>query len=337
MSATRAVSLAVASAIFLVSCENDGLQDTSPEAVAGTGSASIVAPAAESVTRDVERPDIFATTESALWDGRPSLGGIWVAHPDVTDPERVRITNTANGQEVSGALFRRERNNPGPRIQVSSDAAEALAMLAGQPAELSIVVMRTEEIEITPPPVIEGEPLAEPAPGEASSDGEETAAIANGAAVAATVANAAAPDSKPGFWQRFRRSLSNKPAEPEPLIVPVEVAEDASVPEVETGALDPVVVATAAIEEAEAETAAPRSALKNPFVQVGLFKLEANANAAAASLRQAGIVPEVKGGSNASGPYWRVIVGPMATADDQAELLAQVKSLGYRDAFLTAN
>ena len=41
--------------------------------------------------RDVERPDIFSVTENALWDGRPSLGGVWVAHPDVTverDTER---------------------------------------------------------------------------------------------------------------------------------------------------------------------------------------------------------------------------------------------------------
>ncbi|MEC7965217.1 MAG: SPOR domain-containing protein, partial [Pseudomonadota bacterium] len=40
---------------------------------------------AQSVTlveRDIEAPDVFQQTEAGLWDGRPSLGGVWVAHPD---------------------------------------------------------------------------------------------------------------------------------------------------------------------------------------------------------------------------------------------------------------
>jgi hypothetical protein len=83
------------------------------------------------VERDVEAPGVFQVTDMGLWDGRPSLGGVWVAHPDVKDPERVIIRNTANSKFVIGALFRRERDNPGPALQVSSDAANALGMLAG--------------------------------------------------------------------------------------------------------------------------------------------------------------------------------------------------------------
>ena len=66
--------------------------------------------AATSVTlvdRDVEAPEVFQVTEQALWDGRPSLGGVWVASPDATDPERVILRNPANGKFVIGALFRR--------------------------------------------------------------------------------------------------------------------------------------------------------------------------------------------------------------------------------------
>jgi len=88
------------------------------------------------VEHDVEAPDAFQYTGEGLWDGRPSLGGVWVAHPDVTDPERVIIRNQANGKFVIGALFRRERETPGPALQVSSDAADALGMLAGAPATL---------------------------------------------------------------------------------------------------------------------------------------------------------------------------------------------------------
>lgn len=96
---------------------------------------------------DVEAPDLFNTQEKGLWDGRPSLGGVWVAHPSVTTPQRVIIRNTENGKSTVGALFRRERENPGPRIQLSSDAADRLGILAGQPAQLSVIALKREEVE----------------------------------------------------------------------------------------------------------------------------------------------------------------------------------------------
>ncbi len=107
--------------------------------------------------RDVEAPEVFQVTEAGLWDGRPSLGGIWVAHPDVTQPERVLIKNTANNKTVTGALFRRDRNLPGPALQVSSSAAAQLGMLAGAPARVQVVALRRETIEAPPAPV-EAEP-----------------------------------------------------------------------------------------------------------------------------------------------------------------------------------
>ena len=96
------------------------------------------------VERDVEAPDVFQVTDRGLWDGRPSLGGVWVAHPDVKEPERVIIRNNANSKFVIGALFRRERENPGPVLQVSSDAAAALGMLAGAPSDLNVTALRRE-------------------------------------------------------------------------------------------------------------------------------------------------------------------------------------------------
>lgn len=104
------------------------------------------------VERDVEAPEVFQVTENGLWDGRPSLGGVWVAHPDVKDPERVIIRNTTNKKFVIGALFRRERESPGPRLQVSSDAASELGMLAGQPAQLNVTALRREEVAEEPEP-----------------------------------------------------------------------------------------------------------------------------------------------------------------------------------------
>jgi cell division septation protein DedD len=153
------------------------------------------------VERDVEAPDVFQLTDGGLWDGRPSLGGVWVAHADVRDPERVIIRNTANDKFVIGALFRRERDNPGPPIQVSSDAAEALGMLAGQPAQLNVVALRRDEVAETPDPApaeapietadeIEALPLDQPDEAVAAAP-ERPAEIA----AAATAPLAAAPDA----------------------------------------------------------------------------------------------------------------------------------------------
>jgi hypothetical protein len=111
-------------------------------------------------TRDVEAPDIFQATEAGLWDGRPSLGGVWVAHPDVEAPERVIIRNQQNGKFVIGALFRKERETPGPRLQVSSDAAAALGLLAGQPSNLDVVALRREEMPEPQADVLLDDPVA---------------------------------------------------------------------------------------------------------------------------------------------------------------------------------
>ncbi|MFN4159675.1 MAG: SPOR domain-containing protein [Gemmobacter sp.] len=104
------------------------------------------------IERDVEAPQVFQANDQALWDGRPSLGGVWVASPEAKDPERVIMRNPENGKFVIGALFRRERLNPGPTLQISSDAAAALGILAGQPVKLSVTALRREEVADTPAP-----------------------------------------------------------------------------------------------------------------------------------------------------------------------------------------
>lgn len=144
----RALLCASAATALLSGCVTSG-KDPAKD------SAAPVARAATStrlVERDVEAPQVFQATDEALWDGRPSLGGVWVASPDAVDPERVIIRNPGNGKFVIGALFRRERLNPGPPLQISSDAAAALGLLAGQPAQVSVIALRREEApEVAPP------------------------------------------------------------------------------------------------------------------------------------------------------------------------------------------
>lgn len=190
----------------------------------GSGVAGAAKPEAEAALsesprttgRDIEAPEAFSTSEAALWDGRPSLGGVWVAHPDVTDPERVIIRNTANGKSVTGALFRREREVPGPRLQASSDAATALGMLAGAPVNLNVVALRREEVKPEPAPETQS-PVTEVASVSAddkakskplvSADGDTETASGDARAVAESTADPAAKDPF------FKRLFGRKPTE----------------------------------------------------------------------------------------------------------------------------
>lgn len=89
-----------------------------------------VAPADEIVAVDV--------SGTVVWDGRPSLGGAWVAHPDVSEPQRVRIVRASNGASVEGWLFRRDRPESGPDLQISSQAASELGIDANEPVPLRV-------------------------------------------------------------------------------------------------------------------------------------------------------------------------------------------------------
>ena len=235
--------------------------------------------------RDVEAPEIFQKTETGLWDGRPSLGGVWVAHPDVTDPERVIIRNETNGKFVIGALFRRERDNPGPALQVSSDAAEELGMLAGSPATLNVVALRREAAPVAPPATTDFDAPVEIAATPLESDPIAGAAAAIAAAEAVTPAPVATPA-------------------PAPVPTPA---------------------------------AAPASSLAKPFIQIGIFSVEENANNTATSLRQDGMSATVLAQNSQGKPFWRVIVGPAPTAADRAAILDKVKALGFTDAYFVSN
>ncbi|WP_432448884.1 SPOR domain-containing protein [Aliiroseovarius marinus] len=134
-------------AVVLSACDDTNLPGFLKNAKSGKpGATTTAGSSSKSVERDVEAPEVFKLSENGLWDGRPSLGGVWVAHPTAKDPERVIVRNEANGKFVIGALFRREKDLPGPRFQVSSDAATALGMLAGQPAKLTVTALKKETV-----------------------------------------------------------------------------------------------------------------------------------------------------------------------------------------------
>jgi cell division septation protein DedD len=252
------------------------------------------------VEREIEAPDVFQVTEAGLWDGRPSLGGVWVAHPDAQDPEQVIIRNQANGKFVIGALFRREREIPGPRLQVSSDAAEALGMLAGAPVELNVTALRRETV---PEPTLSGDAI--------DRSGEDIAVTD--------------PDQ-----------IEATPLDP---IAGAAAAIDAAAEPASPVATAPVAATAAAPAAAATDTRAlaAGSSLEKPYIQIGIFSVEANARRTADQMRNAGLIPTVLEQSSNGKPFWRVLVGPAQTKSERSQLLRSVKDVGFSDAYAVTN
>ncbi|WP_316014947.1 SPOR domain-containing protein [Roseobacter sp. HKCCA0434] len=110
----------------------------------------------------VPRPDVFAQRALGAWDGGPSLGGPWIAHPAATGAERVDVTDVDTGRSITAALFRRGSDQAGPPFQISADAAVALGIQPGVPVELDVVALRPGTVvEATAPA---SEPAADPDP-----------------------------------------------------------------------------------------------------------------------------------------------------------------------------
>ncbi len=267
-------ALLVVTAFGLGGCQTGLTGNAADPSLADTGTTRLV-------ERDVEAPDVFQVTEDGLWDGRPSLGGVWVAHPSATDPERVIIRNEANGRFVIGALFRRERDNPGPALQVSSDAASALGLLAGAPSVLNVTALRREE-------VAEDIALATPAEGIAppNYDGPD----AGGAETIAALP--------------LDGTASAAPVAPAPAASPAPVAT---------------------------------SALERPFVQIGIFAVQENANNTAQALRNSGLQPTIYDQTSNGRRFWRVVVGPASTTAERANNLDAARRLGFQDAYFVTN
>ena len=107
--------------------------------------ARAAAPVPQAVEITTPRPDLYSERGLAGWDGRPSLGGSWIAHPDVVTAERVEVTEIATGRSLSAALFRRDPSIPGPPFQLSAEAAQTLGVVAGVPVEVDVVAVRIEQ------------------------------------------------------------------------------------------------------------------------------------------------------------------------------------------------
>ncbi|WP_436397705.1 SPOR domain-containing protein [Roseobacter sp. S98] len=314
--ACRAATAMVA-ALALSACDETGAFNLESLKPAPTEASAATPATGETTEQDVEAPEVFAAREEGLWDGRPSLGGVWVAHPDADAPERVIIRNTENGQFVVGALFRREREVPGPRLQLSSDAASALDILAGAPTELDVTALRREVIE-------------QPVEPEAVDTEVETQLAADTAAStlsAEEISSAAATDEASGGADPIAlatAALGEADAAAEPAADTArEVASSAAAAPVTSSALP--------------ESTLPSSSLNRPFLQAATLSSAENADRAVKQLSDAGLTARASELKREDKSLWRVVVGPAASEAERNTMLEKVKAVGFTDAFAVSN
>ncbi len=294
----RRAMVATAACLFITGCENfptdfgTGLTQDEPLLSGGT--------TLKFEERDVEAPEVFDVTDQAVWDGRPSFGGVWAAYPTSTQPERVIMTNKDNGKTVVGALFKSEKENPGPKIKLSSDAAKELGVVPGTPTNVSIVAIRSQPVQL------EVETAPAPEPIEAEAIEEATLEVA-------------APE----------------PVETEILTETIaEAIEAAPKPRPVETVAGPAVAAAAAPAAASPASDVP----SKPFIQVATLSSAANALTLETKLGDAGISYLTRVSKTSTGKeLFRVLAGPATTQDALRALSQQVSDLGFSDAFPVTN
>ncbi|MGV8987119.1 MAG: SPOR domain-containing protein [Cypionkella sp.] len=254
-------------ALALSACEM-GTSNTATTENAADGTAA-AATSVRLVDHDVEAPEVYQTSDKGLWDGRPSLGGVWVASPDAKNPERVIMRNPANGKFVIGGLFQRDASLPGPKLQLSSDAADALGLVAGQPAVVKVTALRRDESPAPAPDATK--PLL---------DANEGAKPADVATTAAAAIDRAAAD-KAATTKSGKSATTNAAT---------------------------IAATTAGVQPAaEAKPAAQAAAsTSGSLFQIGIFSTEANAKRASDLLKKAGIASAKTTETSHGKPLWSV-------------------------------
>ena len=259
-------------------------------------------------------PDIFEATGLAVWDGKRTLQGVWVAHPLATSARRVRIFNQNNGQAVDGALFKRDTADSGASILISSEAAQLLGMDVGTPSELRIVavspVQRSTEPEKPAEPLVTNQ--------------------ANTQAANDTVAEVTAPKTEPASKTAelpaptpTKKPEPNSDARSATAAVPAESDE----PEKETQ-----ISAITPVKPAKTATAATTSPLKLPFIQAGIFGVEENATKLIRRIKGKDM-PAVGRALRSKGKkLTRVLAGPFQTVAERNAALRKIRAMGLKDA-----
>lgn len=138
--ASLSVTVVLSFAFFLMGCTAE--ENLSQISLSSEGLATVSSSSSKVIERDIEAPEVFQLTGLGVWDGRPSLGGVWVAHLSAPSAERVIVRNGKSGKFVIGALFRRNDVKDGVPFQISEAAAQAFGVSSGQQIKLSVTALR---------------------------------------------------------------------------------------------------------------------------------------------------------------------------------------------------
>ena len=77
--------------------------------------------------------------------------------------------------------------------------------------------------------------------------------------------------------------------------------------------------------------------LSKPFIQVGIFGVENNANKTKDQMLKLNLPVNILDFQIKGKPYWRVVAGPASSSDSRRSMLKTIKSAGFTDAYFISN
>lgn len=87
----------------------------------------------------------------------------------------------------------------------------------------------------------------------------------------------------------------------------------------------------------KSDSASIETKLSKPFIQVGIFGVENNANKTKDQMLQLDLPVNILDFQIKGKPYWRVVAGPASSSDNRRSMLKTIKSAGFTDAYFISN
>jgi hypothetical protein len=147
-------------------------------------------PAAADEAPMLRDPSLFQAEARTLWDGLPSMGGAWVAHPAAGAAMMVEATNLDTGRSLRLPMLRISERAGRPPIQMSADAALRLGMAPGRLTPVRLIGLRA--MPEAPAPRLSGDGARDDRDDGARDDAELAGTAARAAQDAAAAKNDAA-------------------------------------------------------------------------------------------------------------------------------------------------
>ena len=87
----------------------------------------------------------------------------------------------------------------------------------------------------------------------------------------------------------------------------------------------------------KSDSASIETKLSKPFIQVGIFGVENNANKTKDQMLKLNVPVNILDFQIKGKPYWRVVAGPANSSDSRRSMLKTIKSAGFTDAYFISN